>query len=73
MFRAASLPTTSSSDANAAGRGKPVVAIGGITLARARELVAAGAAGLAVISDLVGTGDPEGRVRAYVQALGGDS
>lgn len=53
----------------AAGRGKPVVAIGGITVERARELVAAGAAGLAVISDLVSSPDPEGRVREYLGAI----
>lgn len=54
----------------AAGRGKAVVAIGGITLDHVPELVAAGAMGLAVISDLVGAGDPEARVRAYVDMLG---
>ena len=52
----------------AAGRGKPVVAIGGITLERAREVVAAGAAALAVISDLL-VNDPEARVRAYLEAM----
>ena len=53
----------------AAGRGKPVVAIGGITLERAADVAAAGAAALAVISDLL-VGDPEARVRAYLRALG---
>lgn len=53
----------------AAGRGTPIVAIGGVTLDRARDLVDAGAAGLAVISDLLATDDPEGRVREYVEAL----
>ena len=53
----------------ASGRGKPIVAIGGITLERVTELVEAGATGLAVISDLLSTGDPEGRVRDYVRAL----
>lgn len=38
----------------AAGRGKPVVAIGGITLERATEVLGAGASGLAVITDLLG-------------------
>jgi thiamine-phosphate pyrophosphorylase len=53
----------------AAGRGKPIAAIGGITLERAPEVVAAGASWLAVISDiLVGT-DPEARVRAFVEGL----
>ncbi len=54
----------------ASRRGKPVVGIGGITLARVPELVAAGLDGLAVISDLLATDDPEGRVREYVRALG---
>ena len=49
---------------------RPVVAIGGITLARAPAVVAAGAAAVAVIGDLVAGGDPEARVRAYVDALG---
>jgi thiamine-phosphate pyrophosphorylase len=40
------------------GGGKAVVAIGGITLARAADVVAAGASA-AVITDLVATGDPE--------------
>ena len=53
----------------ASGRGRPVVAIGGITLKRVPELMAAGAAAVAVISDLLTTGDPEGRVRDYVRAL----
>jgi thiamine-phosphate pyrophosphorylase len=53
----------------AAGRGKPVVAIGGITLERAPEVVVAGATWLAVISDLLLGGDPEARVRAFVERL----
>jgi thiamine-phosphate pyrophosphorylase len=53
----------------AAEKGKPVVAIGGMTLSRAPEVLAAGASSVAVISDLLVTGDPEGRVREYVAAL----
>jgi thiamine-phosphate pyrophosphorylase len=53
----------------AAGRGKPVVAIGGITLERAPEVIGAGAGSVAVITDLVNGGDPESRVRAYIRAL----
>ena len=49
----------------------PVVAIGGITLDRAPEVIAAGAASVAVISDLVAHGDPEARARAFVAALAG--
>jgi len=47
------------------------VAIGGITLARAPEVIRAGAASVAVISDLLSTGKPDGRVREYLRALGG--
>jgi thiamine-phosphate pyrophosphorylase len=52
-------------------RGLPLVAIGGITLDRAADVIRAGAASVAVISDLLSTGDPEARVRAYVLRLGG--
>jgi len=52
-----------------AGDAKPVVAIGGITLERAPDVIRAGAASVAVISDLLATGDPEARVREYVRAL----
>ncbi len=55
--------------ARAAG-GRPVVAIGGITLETAPAVVAAGAASVAVISDLLAGGDPAGRVRAYLDVLG---
>ena len=51
------------------GDPKPIVAIGGITLARARGVIRAGAASVAVISDLLSTGHPEARVREYLQAL----
>jgi thiamine-phosphate pyrophosphorylase len=47
----------------------PIVAIGGITLERAPEVIRAGAASVAVISDLLSTGHPEGRVREYLRAL----
>jgi thiamine-phosphate pyrophosphorylase len=53
----------------AAGRGKPVVAIGGITLDRVPALVAAGAAGVAVISDLLVGDDPEARTREFIARL----
>ena len=50
-------------------RSRPVVAIGGITLERAPEVLGAGATSVAVISDLLTGGDPERRVRDYVSAL----
>jgi thiamine-phosphate pyrophosphorylase len=54
---------------DAQGTGKPLVAIGGITLTHAPDVIRAGAHSVAVISDLLSTGDPAGRVREYVQAL----
>ena len=51
--------------------GRPVVAIGGITLARAAAVIEAGASTVAVIADLLAGGPPDARVRAYVAALGG--
>ena len=50
-------------------RGLPLVAIGGITLARARSVRDGGAQSIAVISDLLATGDPAGRVREFLRAL----
>ena len=55
--------------AYAAGRGKPIVAIGGITLDRASEVVAAGASGLAVITDLLTGFDVEGRVLGFIRTV----
>jgi thiamine-phosphate pyrophosphorylase len=52
-----------------AGCAIPIVAIGGITLERAPEVMRAGAASVAVISDLLSTGNPEARVREYLRAL----
>ncbi len=54
-------------DAARRSKGLPVVAIGGITLDRAGSVWAAGAASVAVISDLLEGGDPAGRVRAFLQ------
>jgi thiamine-phosphate pyrophosphorylase len=53
----------------AAAAGRPLVAIGGITLERARAVIEAGARSLAVISDLLATGDPGSRVRQFLRAL----
>lgn len=53
----------------AAGRGKPVVAIGGITVDRVRAVVEAGASAIAVVSDLLSRGDPEARTRRFLEAL----
>lgn len=55
----------------AAAGGRPVVAIGGITLQRTPDVVAAGASSVAVISDLLEGADPENRVRRYLDVLRG--
>ena len=47
----------------------PVVAIGGVTLERARELLDAGADGLAVISDVAAAPDPAQRVQQWLEFL----
>jgi thiamine-phosphate pyrophosphorylase len=52
-----------------AARGLPLVAIGGITLDNAQAVIEAGAASVAVISDLLAGNDPEARVRAYTERL----
>ncbi len=47
----------------------PIVAIGGITLERARRVLDAGARSVAVIGDLLRTGDPAARVGEFLRAL----
>jgi thiamine-phosphate pyrophosphorylase len=49
----------------AARTDRPIVAIGGITLDGAPDVIAAGAASVAVISDLLTGDDPAARVRAW--------
>jgi thiamine-phosphate pyrophosphorylase len=58
-----------SAAAAAATHRRPLVAIGGITLENAADVIRAGAASVAVIGDLVAGGQPERRVRAYVSRL----
>ena len=48
---------------------RPVVAIGGVTLETAPALFEAGATAVAVISDLLSGGDPQRRVREYLEVL----
>src|SRR5579859_704832 len=48
---------------------KPIVAIGGITLERASEVVRAGADSVAVISDILGAREPGARAGRYVEML----
>jgi thiamine-phosphate pyrophosphorylase len=49
--------------------GLPLVAIGGITLDNAASVIAAGAASVAVIGDLLATGAPEQRTREFLSRL----
>lgn len=60
-------PASISRFAEVADLGLPRCAIGGITLARAPELIAAGADLLAVVSDLFDAPDIAARVRAYAR------
>jgi thiamine-phosphate pyrophosphorylase len=49
---------------------KPIVAIGGITLERAADVIAAGADSVAVIQDILRAADPAQRARQFVDLLG---
>ena len=53
----------------ASARALPLVAIGGITLGRAPSVIQAGAASVAVIGDLLSTGDPAARTREFLARL----
>ncbi|HET7851511.1 MAG TPA: thiamine phosphate synthase [Methyloceanibacter sp.] len=46
----------------------PLVAIGGITLERAPDVLAAGASSAAVVTDIVMSNDPEARTRDWIAA-----
>lgn len=48
---------------------KPIVAIGGITLERAGEVITAGADSVAVISDILAAKNPIARVKQYLEIL----
>jgi thiamine-phosphate pyrophosphorylase len=48
---------------------KPLVAIGGVTLDRARSIIEAGADSVAIISDLISCADIAKRMRAFVDLL----
>jgi thiamine-phosphate pyrophosphorylase len=52
---------------------KPIVAIGGITLDRAEDLIRAGADSVAVISDILLAKDPAERAGQYLKVLGGEN
>ena len=57
------------SSAAARANGRPVVAIGGITLENASSVMEAGATAVAVIGDLLVDNDPQGKTRAFLQKL----
>jgi thiamine-phosphate pyrophosphorylase len=48
---------------------KPIVAIGGITLERAAEVIEAGADSAAVISGILSAPDPAERAKQYIKTL----
>lgn len=53
----------------AARTGRPVVAIGGVTLERSAEVFAAGATSIAVISDLFTGGQPAARAARWLEQM----
>ena len=63
------LELVSRAAACAGSRSLPLVAIGGITLGRARAVIAAGARSVAVISDVLATNDPTARVQQFLREL----
>ena len=67
-YKALGLDVVAEVAAVAAAKQIPTVAIGGITLGNARSVIEAGAASVAVISDLL-KGDPEMRCREFLRAL----
>ena len=68
-YEAIGLAMVEQAAARAHARGLQVVAIGGITLERAADVVRAGADAIAIISDLLRNGDPQARVREYLERL----
>ena len=62
------LDVVAHASAAAMAKGLPAVAIGGITIDNAVSVIDAGAASVAVISDLL-KGDPEARCRAFLRIL----
>jgi thiamine-phosphate pyrophosphorylase len=66
---AAALTATQATMTTRAAPVVPIVAIGGVTLDRAAATIDAGAAAVAVISDLLSTGDPARRVGEFLRVL----
>ena len=68
-YEATGLDRVREAASRAHSHGLALVAIGGITLDRAPEVLAAGADSVAVIADLLASGDPASRVRDYLRTL----
>ncbi len=68
-YDAVGLDLVRRASAIAAASALPVVAIGGITLEHAPDIIVAGAASVAVITDLLVGGDPTARARAFLEQL----
>ena len=68
-YEAIGLAMVREASRRAGARGLPLVAIGGITLERAASVIEAGAASVAVISDLLATGDPERQTRDFLDRI----
>ena len=68
-YDAVGLTLVEEAAARARPRGLEVVAIGGITIERAPDVIRAGATAVAIISDLLSTGNPRARVREYLDKL----
>ena len=65
-YAAIGLDAVRAAAARTVARHVPLVAIGGITRDRSRSVLDAGAQSVAVISDLLTTGDPAARVRDFL-------
>jgi thiamine-phosphate pyrophosphorylase len=68
-YDAVGLTLVTAAAARARPRGLHVVAIGGITLERAEDVLRAGATSVAIISDLLSTANPRARVREYLDKM----
>ena len=69
-YEAIGLERVADAARRATARALPLVAIGGITVERAASVIAAGAASVAVIGDLLATGDPEAQTRNFLRVTG---
>jgi thiamine-phosphate pyrophosphorylase len=68
-YEAVGLTLVEEAARRARAQGLGLVAIGGITLENAPAVIRAGATSVAIISDLLATGDPRARVSQYLERL----